>query len=267
MLQKGNARCGWRASSQRQTWVRDTLAKTVSCVLGEISAVLRTGASCNHNKTSHHIWLYLLWVCIGAIPLPMASVTIIFFYLYFEQGSSYAMSFPYNQVFWRMSPFLAGRFVQAELKSFTHRPGVFQSMTTWGCLGFRKCRSCRERARVTHSPSMHTGNFPGRSCRWCWPETPLGTAGTLAGLRLQTKPFVPLRTSLKCRLFFFPSFSFSTSGEQNQPSIYGWKWLFQTSCIPPTCCWKTKPVLVWSHKETAGDLFFIKSTRYCGWRE
>lgn len=38
-----------------------------------------TGASCNRNKTSRRVWLQLLWFGVGAIPLPMASVTVIFF--------------------------------------------------------------------------------------------------------------------------------------------------------------------------------------------
>lgn len=168
MLKKANA-C-WRASFQRQTWVRNSLAKTASCVLGEISAELRTGASCNHNKTGHHIGLQWLWVCIGAVPLTVASVMVIFFYLQFERGSSSAMRFPCNQVFWRMSPFLAGRFPQAELKSFTDWPGVFQSVTMWGCLGFWKCRSRRERARVTQctlgtSQAGHAG-AAGQKTSW-----------------------------------------------------------------------------------------------------
>lgn len=58
-------------------------------------------------------------------------------------------------------------------------PGVFQSVTLGGWLGFWKCRSHRERAWVTHSPSGHTRNFPGRSCSCCWPEALLGTRGPL----------------------------------------------------------------------------------------
>lgn len=46
------------------------LAKTTTCILGKISAVLHREASYNHVKTSHHIWLQLIWVCVEAIPLP-----------------------------------------------------------------------------------------------------------------------------------------------------------------------------------------------------
>lgn len=138
-------------------------------------------------------------------------------------------------------------------------------MTVWGCLGFWKCRSHRERVR--HSPSMCTGSFPGGSCRCCWPGTLLGATGPswVYGCRLSPS----FLYELAWYFFFFPpsSFSFSTSGEQNQPSIYWWKWLFQTSHVPSERCWKTKLVLVWSHKETAGNLLSIKSTRYCHWCE
>lgn len=203
-----------------------TLAATASCVLGEISAVLHTGASSNHHKTSHHIWLHLVWVCIEEIASfsnDHQSLS------HLEQGSSYAMRCPHNHIFWRASTFLVERFVQTEQKSFMTLARRFLSMTTWRCLGFWKCKNCRERAGGMHSLSMHTMNFPSRSCRCCRPEILLGAAEVLSGLWLQTKTFIPLQASL---VFLLSSLSFCTPGEQNQPRIYWWKWLFQTPRIP-----------------------------------
>jgi len=54
-----------------------------------------------------------------------------------------------------------------------------------------------------HSPSVHTGHVPGRSCRHCWPEAVPGTAGALVGLRLQTKSFIPVGLTW---YFFFVCF-------------------------------------------------------------
>lgn len=183
-----------------------------------------------------------------------------------EQGSSYAVRCPHNHVFWTSSPILAERFVQREQKSFMVRG--FRPMTSWRCLGFWKCKNCRERPGVLHSPSMHTMNFPSKACRCCQPEALLGAAEALEGLWLQTKTLIPLQTTLVFLLSSHaPLFPFAPLGTQNQQSVYWWKWLFQTPHIPPACRWKTKLVLVWIHNKTAGNLFSIKSTRHFHWCE
>lgn len=143
-----------------------------------------------------------------------------------EQGSSYATRWwdvhtitfsGWCLLFWLKSLSRENRRV------LWHWPGVFGPMTTWRCLGFWKCKNCREGAGVVHSPSMHTMNFPSRACRCCQPEALLGAAGALADLWLQTKTFIPLQTLLVFLLSSHaPPFPFAPLGNRiNQVYIGG----------------------------------------------
>lgn len=134
ILAKGSAHSGWRVSSQRQTWIRDTLAKTTSCVVGEISAVLQKEVATTTTKPVITSGFSLFGSVVKQFPCHGFSNDQSLSHL--EQGSSYAMRCPHNHVFWRGSPFLAERFVQTEQKSFMTLARAFRSMTTWRRLSF-----------------------------------------------------------------------------------------------------------------------------------
>lgn len=72
---------------------------------------------------------------------------------------------------------MAERFVQTEQKNSVALARGFLSMTTWRCLGFWKCKNCRERAGVVHNPSMHTMNFPKQVMQVLPARSPSGSSG------------------------------------------------------------------------------------------
>lgn len=133
----------------------------------------------------------------------------------------------------------------------------------WLCEDVWDSGNCRERARVRHSPSVWTGSFPGGSCRRCWPGALPGTAGPswVYGCRL--------RPSFLYRLawyFFFspsPPFPFAPLGSRINQVYTGGSGFFRYLAFPQCAAGKQSCC----HKETAGNILSIKSTRYCHWCE
>lgn len=109
ILAKDNAHSGWRVSSQRQTWTRDTLVKSQLFCTQELAITTTKPVI-----TSVFSWFGSVlkqFLCHGFSNDPQSLS-------HLEQGSSYAMRCPHNHIFWRVYPILAESFVQTEQKSF-----------------------------------------------------------------------------------------------------------------------------------------------------
>lgn len=188
-------------------------------------------------------------MCIGEIPLPVASIIIISI---FFSSILWARVTLCNQIstqpsFRSMSPFLAGE-EQTEFQTFCTLVKVFLcglcedvwasgNAGAWG-KGLRSCRAwCTLVAtgQVTHA--LLAGNPPGNRGPW-----------------LQTEEFVSVgNTSLEFLLFYFLLF-LRTSGEQNQPSIRWWKGFCGHLTLPQHAAGKQNPC--WSETIQKQKIFF-----------